>query len=130
MYVCEEILCFFLGSVPFLFLSLCSVVHYACDCSSDVHCTYMYLQVLCARVHMIVGGGCLVWQTIHRTGRSASGPKRRGHAHYLAQCIMNAIPILLYNPLVILLNLLLYTHVYTPYCVILDKVIKKEVNRT
>ena len=38
MYVCEELLRFFPCSVSFLFLSLCSVVHYARDCS----CTCMY----------------------------------------------------------------------------------------
>ena len=31
--MCEELLCFFFCSVSFLFLSLCSVVHYARDCS-------------------------------------------------------------------------------------------------
>ena len=30
VYVCEDLLCFFLCSVSFL--SLCSVVHYASDC--------------------------------------------------------------------------------------------------
>ena len=48
MYVCEELLCFFLCSVSFLFLSLCSVMHYAHDCSFI--CTYMYMVHV---VHMI-----------------------------------------------------------------------------
>ena len=32
MCMCVKGFCFFLGSVSFLFLSLCSVVHYARDC--------------------------------------------------------------------------------------------------
>ena len=46
MYMCEELLCFFLCSVSFLFLSLCSVVYYARDCSCTCACLsgsmYMY----------------------------------------------------------------------------------------
>ena len=54
MYVCEELLCFFLCSVSFLFLSLCSVVHYARDrsciynsCSTciGIFRTCMYIHV-------------------------------------------------------------------------------------
>ena len=47
MYVC-----FFLGSVSFLFLSLCSVVHYAHDCS----CIYVQcIHVLGLGSHIHVG---------------------------------------------------------------------------
>ena len=43
MYLCEEF-CFFLGSVSFLFLSLCSVVHYARDCSCMIAMAPSILQ--------------------------------------------------------------------------------------
>ena len=39
MYVCEEFLSLF--SISFLFLSLCSVVHYARDCSCALTETWL-----------------------------------------------------------------------------------------
>ena len=57
MYVCEELLCFFLCSVSFLFHSLCSVVRYARDCLCTCYVLAGRLQKSPERLAMNHGDG-------------------------------------------------------------------------